>query len=386
MGIQLQTRKALILVCVGIFCALSVAQGAGPSFMGLGDLEGGKFISEARGVSADGSVVVGFGRSASGVEAFRWSLGGSMTPLGELPGGLFGSRASGVSGDGTVVVGSSDVEDYRYAGFYRVGSSGPLVAMPDLNAVHAQSIAAAASFDGSVIVGQAGSADGTLAFRWVAGVMTGLGNIAEDRTTSCAYGVTPDGDVVVGFGYSNLGKEAFRWTETSGMVGLGDLPGGRHESTAYAVSADGSVSIGYANGPDGAVPVRWIDEGEAQPLCDGPFATGDEARGISGDGHIVVGKTKSLGAFIWDEVHGMRSLQTVLVDEYGLGNELDGWQLSAAHAISLDGTTIVGTGRDPAGNTEAWRAVIPEPGGLLAAFLLLPLALRRAPRARVRPH
>ena len=42
--------------------------------MGLGDFPGGNFFSKATGVSADGNVVVGFGRRASFVtEAFRWT-------------------------------------------------------------------------------------------------------------------------------------------------------------------------------------------------------------------------------------------------------------------------------------------------------------------------
>ena len=44
---------------------------------GLGDFAGGVFGSDAYGVSADGSVVVGFGKSESGGQtfrqAFRWT-------------------------------------------------------------------------------------------------------------------------------------------------------------------------------------------------------------------------------------------------------------------------------------------------------------------------
>jgi probable HAF family extracellular repeat protein len=72
----------------------------------LGDLPDGGFSSEARGVSADGSVVVGQGVGASGTEAFRWTAAG-MTGLGDLPGGNFFSYANEVSGDGATVVGQS---------------------------------------------------------------------------------------------------------------------------------------------------------------------------------------------------------------------------------------------------------------------------------------
>jgi probable HAF family extracellular repeat protein len=63
------------------------------TFQGLGDLAGGSFSSFAIGVSADGSVVVGQGLSASGSEAFRWTSGTGMVGLGDLPGGLFFSSA-----------------------------------------------------------------------------------------------------------------------------------------------------------------------------------------------------------------------------------------------------------------------------------------------------
>jgi probable HAF family extracellular repeat protein len=68
-------------------------------------LPGGAFFGAAFGVSADGSVVVGQGFSAAGVEAFRWQ-GGVMKDLGDLPSGMFSSRAYGVlAEDGAVVVG-----------------------------------------------------------------------------------------------------------------------------------------------------------------------------------------------------------------------------------------------------------------------------------------
>lgn len=75
--------------------------------VGLGDLPGGSDGSFAWDASADGSVVVGLGRSASGKEAFRWTSGGGMVGLGDLPGGIFESQAHAVSADGSVVVGDS---------------------------------------------------------------------------------------------------------------------------------------------------------------------------------------------------------------------------------------------------------------------------------------
>jgi probable extracellular repeat, HAF family len=69
----------------------------------LGDLGGGS--SEAWGVSADGSVVVGWALNAAGrSRAFRWTASGGMQDLGTLP-GYDRSEAWDVSADGAVVVG-----------------------------------------------------------------------------------------------------------------------------------------------------------------------------------------------------------------------------------------------------------------------------------------
>jgi len=100
-------RTAVELV-LGALVSLCAAAPAGATFMGLGDLPGGSFYSEANGVSADGSVVVGGSDSASGYQAFRWTQAGGMTGLGDLPGASFHSTAEGVSADGSVVVGYGD--------------------------------------------------------------------------------------------------------------------------------------------------------------------------------------------------------------------------------------------------------------------------------------
>jgi probable HAF family extracellular repeat protein len=70
---------------------------------GLGDLPDGSFGSLATGVSADGAVVVGWGNSIGGQEAFRWTNGGGMIGLGDLAGGSFESVAHDVSSDGTIM-------------------------------------------------------------------------------------------------------------------------------------------------------------------------------------------------------------------------------------------------------------------------------------------
>ncbi len=80
----------------------------------------------------------------------------------------------------------------------------------------------------------------------------------------------------------------------------------------------------------------------------------------------------------------MQDLQTILESSYGLTAPLAGWTLLQATAISTDGFTIVGSGINPTGQYEAWRALLPVP--LPAAVWLfgsglvgvLALARRRA--------
>jgi len=87
---RLMTTVLAAAASVVMLCLVAPAHGA--KFLGLGNLPGGSFSSNAYGVSAYGAVV-GQGNSASGTEAFRWTSGGGMVGLGDLPGGLFGSNA-----------------------------------------------------------------------------------------------------------------------------------------------------------------------------------------------------------------------------------------------------------------------------------------------------
>ena len=84
-------------------------------------------------------------------------------------------------------------------------------------------------------------------------------------------------------------------------------------------------------------------------------------------------------AFLWTSDGGMQNLRELLIAGGATG--LTGWRLTQASAISADGRTIVGSGRNPAGNPEAWAATIPEPSTLtlaaLSSFALLWTLSRR---------
>jgi probable HAF family extracellular repeat protein len=165
----------------------------------LGALPGGS-LSGAYGVSADGSVVVGWSLNAARYwRAFRWTASGGMQDLGALPGGSL-SGAYGVSADGSVVVGWS----LNAAGERRPLRWTAAGAMQDLGALPGSvwSEARGVSADGSIVVGLSGGR----AFRWTAtGGMEDLNRtyarlLTQGSFLERAYAISPDGRYIVGVG------------------------------------------------------------------------------------------------------------------------------------------------------------------------------------------
>ena len=206
------------ILCGMVLLVLTGGSANAANFTPLGDLRFGAVESQALGISADGSVVVGYASGKLGREAFRWT-GGVMTSLGDLPDGSFYSHANRISADGSVVVG----------------------------------------------VGR--SASGGEAFRWTGGVMTGLGDLPGGSFYSVAIDVSADGSVVVGSGSIVYpveddvppGDAAFIWTADGGMEQLFDVLVARGATgltgwtlaTANAISADGQWIAGTGYNPLG---------------------------------------------------------------------------------------------------------------------------------------
>jgi probable HAF family extracellular repeat protein len=359
-----------------VFLAAAITIGAdAATFHGLGDLPGRTFDSIAYDVSDDGSIVIGSSSSASGIEAFRWTLEGGMIGLGDLTGGGFDSTASAISGDGSTIVGRGLGANGREA--FRWTSGGGMVGLGDLVGGGFKSEAGSVSYDGSVIVGfgtavpTAGNGSGEHAVMWSnAGGPVSIGQ-------GGASGVSSDGLIIAG---ANPSGDAFRWTAGTGMVGIGNSR--EMFFATESISPDGSVIVGWRGsvdegGPGGIEAFRWSEAAGMVGLGDLPggvfysyaFDQSQTGRYIVGQGNSSRGGE----AFIWDDEHGMRDLRTVLMTEYGL-TELFSWNLDTAWAITPDGSTIVGSGTNPSGEPEAWRVTgVPEPSvaGLLAAGVVL---------------
>lgn len=366
-------------------------------------------------------------------------------PLGDLPGGLFESRPRGVSDDGRTVVGGSAGPEVYLPGFpgpvydYHATRE-PFIWTPNVGmeriVIGGQGEATDVNAGGSVVVGFASPSD--QAFRWTEseGVLP-LGNPAG-YDHSQAYGVSADGLTVVGrsFDFTPNMTEAFVWTVGKGMLGLGSRAGAA-DSKAWSVSSDGGVIVGgdeshaamwtdrigpqvlddsgidfdiyslesKAVSPDGSVIVGWggalVDNGlvtgmgwrwtaeEGVVLLDPSWSPASDGKyypnAASEAGEYIVGHSlNAVGAFLWDRAQGIRSLQQVLVDEYGLGNALKGWTLTYANDISPNGRYIVGSGANANGDREAFLVrldAVPEPAS--GILLLLGVGVSLACRKRI---
>jgi uncharacterized membrane protein len=312
-------------------------------------------------VSADGSVVVGHGLGNH--ETFRWSEATGVVSLGPTADGT-----PAVSADGTRISATifGPGESYRTQGLWTLG-------------VGWQELMPPTPPDGGLMDGSYGS----------------------------PWGISGDGQTLVGlYWLPAVGKaHASRWTQATGLVDLGARTG---SSRANDVSYDGRVIVGWDEDPDGAWRAAvWVD-GVQTILASNPGFT--DAAAVSHDGTVAVGQDRDsvtstqseaaswwwngttwirrrLGVlpgtfpgfgsvrgmsitadhrvivgynafdnfnstgFIWTEDTGMRDVEQFLIG-HGIAPPAD-FDLLTLMAISDDGTTMVGYGRDifpPYGN------------------------------------
>ena len=164
----------------------------------------------------------------------------------------------------------------------------------------------AVSSDGTVVVGISTANGNDRAIRWTsASGITALGDLGPGA--SRANAASTNGNFIVGRAFNGSTNEAFRWSASSGMIGLGVLS--QNGSEALGVSGDGAVVAGF----DGLVG-RGCTTARLSGTSDCPPQIGTEQ------------------AFVWRETTGMQQLPRLPEDPF-----------ARAHAISTDGSTVIGT-------------------------------------------
>ena len=212
----------------------------------LGDFSGGDFDSSANAISIDGSIIVGFGTREDRPYAVRWTEEEGMVSVDDSS--LF-AEARGVSDDGSVIIGHPGRRWTEATGAVRLPPPVPCC----LDGPTAYDL----SGDGSWTVGEDTQLGGSIIpLRWLG---TDIPEVLVDQSDSRfsetrARGISQDGSVVVGWRIVSArgDLEAYRWTESTGAVLLGLPDGfpndGTVSSVANGISPDGSTIVGYANG------------------------------------------------------------------------------------------------------------------------------------------
>jgi len=354
----------------------------GRGLVRLEDLPGGNFISIPRDVSADGSVIVGSGTSATGSEAMFWTADRGMRSVRDflLTAGLTEpddwtlSETTGVSADGRTIVGwGTNPNGDREAWIATVPEPSTLV----LAAIGLAALVGIFWKRHSRQINDPRACDNFHRTKWRwsptrrtritlhhlicfgvsflsidsarASIFTfqSLGDLPGNQSNTQVNGISADGSVAVGIALSESGREAFRWSSVDGIVGLGDLPGENFSSEAYAVSADGSVIVGQGRST-GNEAALWTADGTIIGLGDFPRnGLASRAFGVSADGSVVVGQGTSIAgieAFRWTNDGGM----------VALGDLAGGAYFNFAFGVSADGSVIVGRSESTMGS-EAFR-------------------------------
>lgn len=324
----------------------------------------GAVSSDALAVTPDGRSVVGFASITDvGWQAFRWTAGQGMSLLSDQRRYPFADSAWGISADGSVIVGLA--ESRHGLGGFR-WEDDRLRLLRRLPGGSHWTLAYNVSADGSIIVGSANDGVGPVATRWVNGKPEPLvaRGSTGDYMPQSAQSVSADGSVIAGVGQSPLGQEAFVW-DRGELIRLGDLPGGRFDSSARGVSADGRVVVGSSwVGVGTTAPFYWTRETGMVQIDQLTPGRTTNAWAVSADGWRVLGGGVGGGAgglrggiILWDPINGTRTLQHMIEEVYH--HPLGDWWLDRFGNITPDGTVIVGSGINPAGDRQAFLVRIP---------------------------
>ena len=328
------------------------------SFRGLSALSGYS-TSKVYGISGDGRVAVGSSYTDSDTaQACIWTAQ-NVIGLGTLQDYPYG-EAYAASKDGSVVGGTCNFHDIYLA--FRWNATDGIQKVPSLNPNFTANTIQGVSADGTVLVGIGGGGYAPQACRWTAPDKLKEMGFLTSVKSSAALGLSAVQSLIVGQSANDKGmSQPVIWPGTGGIITL-PLLAGSIGGVAFGVSGDGTVCVGSSSITNNTYQATLWNAKGAVSL--GNLPGGQQAcaaYAASFDGSIIVGFTTTNNgeeAFIWDNQNGMRNLRDVLIS-YGLGNQLQGWQLHRASAISYTGSAIAGYGANPNGLTTAFLATLP---------------------------
>ena len=321
----------------------------------LGDLPGGAWDSEARGVSTGGVFVVGSSITDTGPVPVRWGLDGlpEALPVGDVA--IRYGVAYGVDGFGRVVGATTTATSCPPTGPCNVqaaqwSQTGELSLIGVLQAPWDASIAWAISETGGQIAGTVAGPTGSAGFLGAAG--------------SPAQGIFPvsvvalrDVDATGAFAAGSwfsaeAGQRAMVYDRSTSGVSLGVvLPSA---ATALADGGQQYAGVGY-NTTIGDTDAFWWWNGFGGYWFNLP---GAEATGMSGDGLMITATQRpgdpAASAWLWDLT---RDPAPVNLNDLvrACGTDLQDLTLAEVQGISSDGMTLVGTARHACGTREGWR-------------------------------
>lgn len=181
-------------------------------------------------ISRDGTTIVGWSSSENGREGFRWTSPKGMVGLGDLPGPVFDSQATDVSADGAIVLGIASglqgVTSFRWTA---------ATGMVDLGRPPGagRSRLLGASADGSVAIGDGALGGDDIPIIWDEShgmrnlvdvlVELGLGPAMAGWDLESATAISPDGLTVGGWGYNPQG-DLEAWLAYLGEPSVVEIP------------------------------------------------------------------------------------------------------------------------------------------------------------------
>jgi probable HAF family extracellular repeat protein len=328
------------------------------------------------GVSSDGLTSVGYSNIASGANAFK-IVGSTLTTLSPLA-GHSNAIAFAASANGSLIVGLSiDGSSNSQA----VSWSGTTATALDNTASFFFSEATGVSSTGATIVGWGFSTTNFKeeAFYHRAGSINNFSVLFSTGDASKAMGVSADGNTIVGSVADNFSVP----TAVSGfvyVVGTGTTlvdatvvpafnTAGLNFTQLTAISGNGAIAIGNASSsliPVDSQAFKYTLAGASYVALGTLGGNWSKAHAISNDGSVIVGES-DYQAFKYQD--GTMT---------GLGF-LTGGTVSSATGVSADGTVIVGRSDTTGGYTHAfvyanqtmldadeWLRSLNGPGGILA--------------------